>query len=115
MLTNIKKIAKCLVMQILKAKPIIETHTQQMISECRTLCSQGITPYLKVFLVGNHGPSLIYTRNKKILAESVGAKCDIIHLEEETSCSQFKEEVKKAAIDPQIHGILLHLPLPFQL
>ena len=102
-------------MQKLTALPIIESHTQQMISDCKSLISQGVTPYLKVFLVGNHGPSLIYTRNKKKLAESIGAKCQIVHLKTDISSSEFQKQVENAAADKKVHGILIQLPLPTNL
>jgi methylenetetrahydrofolate dehydrogenase (NADP+)/methenyltetrahydrofolate cyclohydrolase len=68
--------------QILYAKPIVEDIVSELKDKCQELSSKGITPTLKVFLVGNHPPSLIYTRNKKRFIESFGGSCEIIHLDE---------------------------------
>lgn len=99
-------------MQLLTAKTLIETSLPTLKKECQQIVDNGTIPYLKVLLVGDHAPSILYTRNKKRFAENVGAKCDIIHLAKDVSSEIFMAELKNASNDPLVHGILVQLPLP---
>lgn len=75
---------------LLLSKPIKEKRTVELAQEVEKLLKDGIIPNLKVILVGHYAPSLIYTRNKKKFIESIGAKCEILHLKESTSEDELK-------------------------
>lgn len=100
---------------LLKAAPISKEIVDQLSKECSNLKSRGITPNLKVILVGEHPPSVIYTRNKKKFMEGIGAECEIIRLDENISEGPFLSELKKQADDPNVHGLFVQLPLPKKL
>jgi methylenetetrahydrofolate dehydrogenase (NADP+)/methenyltetrahydrofolate cyclohydrolase len=99
-------------MQILTAKELIDRQIPQLKEECASLKTKGITPFLKVFLVGDSAPSLIYTRNKKRFAEKVGAQCEIVHLPKDTSEEQLLNLLTEAANNRLVHGMIVQLPLP---
>ncbi len=75
------------------------------------LRDRGVIPRLEVILVGTNPASLIYVENKQRAAEETGIQCTI-HRFLETA----KESDILAAIDalnvPEVHGILLQLPVP---
>ena len=50
---------------ILAAAPVVEQELKKKQARCAALKAQNVTPTLKVFLVGEHAPSVIYTNNKK--------------------------------------------------
>lgn len=97
---------------VLKASPIVREQVAELKLECEKLKSSGTTPFLKVILVGKHPPSVIYTRNKKKFMESLGAKCEIVELEESIAEEDFLERVNEVAEDPEVHGLFVQLPLP---
>ncbi|MBR1648978.1 MAG: bifunctional 5,10-methylenetetrahydrofolate dehydrogenase/5,10-methenyltetrahydrofolate cyclohydrolase [Alphaproteobacteria bacterium] len=72
-------------------------------------------PGLAVILVGNDEASLIYDRNKKKAAESVGINCTIYHLPEETSQEEVLEKIRTLNNDKNTHGIIVQMPLPSHL
>lgn len=98
--------------QILSSAPIKKKITKELKNECKFLIENGITPYLKVILVGNNPASLVYTASKKKYCERIGAKCDIIALKEETDEKTFLDSIADINQDPKVHGCIIQLPLP---
>lgn len=101
--------------EILYAKPVIDAELAKLKKQCQKFIGQGIIPYLKVVLVGDHPASVIYTRNKKKFCEKIGAKCDIIKLSANTNETDFLKVVNEINNDSDVHGALIQLPLPKQL
>lgn len=100
---------------LLKAKPIAAKIREQLNLECERIKSQGVTPYLKVVLVGEHAPSLIYTRNKKKFMNGMGAKCDIVNLPADVLEVDFLNLVAEITSNSKVHGVVIQLPLPAHL
>lgn len=98
--------------KLLYAQPVIEKQVEVLKDECKSLKSKGITPCLKVILVGNNPGSVIYTNSKKKFAEKIGASCEIINLDESTGEEEFLKVVNEFNNDDLVHGILIQLPLP---
>jgi methylenetetrahydrofolate dehydrogenase (NADP+)/methenyltetrahydrofolate cyclohydrolase len=98
--------------QILNSAPIKKRITSELISECQSLISNGIHPYLKVILVGKNPASLVYTAHKKKFCEAIGAKCDIITLSEDTDELTFLNLIADINQDNNVHGCIIQLPLP---
>ncbi len=101
--------------KILYAQEIVDAHIENLRHECTKLSSMGYTPYLKILLVGNDPASHIYTRNKLKFSEKIGAKCEIINLDENIPEVEFLELVDEINNDPDVHGLLIQKPLPKQL
>lgn len=97
---------------VLKAAPIAQQIVEDLTHKCRELIDKGCQPNLKVILVGEHPPSVIYTRNKKKFMEGIGAQCEIIKLNESINEEDFLSTVNKQAIDKNVHGLFVQLPLP---
>lgn len=98
--------------QILSSAPIKKKITKELKGECKFLKEKGITPYLKVVLVGNNPASLVYTASKKKYCERIGARCDIISLDENIPLKTFLDTIDEINKDSQVHGCIIQLPLP---
>ena len=69
-------------------------------------------PCLSIILVGNHPASEIYVRNKQKACEEVGIKFVLNHFPQEVSIGTVLSKIKELNEDPNIHGILVQMPLP---
>ncbi|MDO9184276.1 MAG: bifunctional 5,10-methylenetetrahydrofolate dehydrogenase/5,10-methenyltetrahydrofolate cyclohydrolase [Bacteriovorax sp.] len=98
--------------QILSSIAIKKKITKELKLECRFLLENGIEPYLKVILVGSNPASLVYTASKKKFCEKIGAKCDIIALNEQIDQNTFLDIIAKINLDTNVHGCIIQLPLP---
>lgn len=79
-----------------------------------TLKARGIVPALAVILVGDDAASAVYVRNKVAACEKIGIRS--LHF---TFASDVDPAIVLAKIDalnrdPEVHGILVQLPLPKQ-
>ena len=74
-----------------------------------------ITPGLSVVLVGENPASQVYVRNKEKQAHEAGMTSVAHRLSVETSQDELMTLVKDLNVDPEVHGILVQLPLPDQI
>ncbi|GGX49288.1 bifunctional protein FolD [Tateyamaria omphalii] len=74
--------------------------------------AHGITPGLAVVLVGEDPASQVYVRSKGKMTVEVGMKSVEHKLDADTSEEDLLAVVKSLNEDPEIHGILVQLPLP---
>lgn len=72
----------------------------------------GITPGLAVVLVGEDPASQVYVRSKGKMTLEVGMKSVEHKLDIDTSEADLLAIVEQLNNDPEIHGILVQLPLP---
>ncbi|MCE2565425.1 bifunctional methylenetetrahydrofolate dehydrogenase/methenyltetrahydrofolate cyclohydrolase FolD [Komagataeibacter sp. FNDCF1] len=71
-----------------------------------------ITPGLAVVLVGNDPASEVYVRNKALQTHRAGMRSFMHMLPATTSQEELLNLIARLNVDPQIHGILVQLPLP---
>lgn len=74
--------------------------------------SKGITPVLAALRVGNDPASQVYLSRKKKIAESLSFGFQDYFFPEETSLAQIQDCLARLNQAPNIHGILIQLPLP---
>ncbi|MCV3272885.1 bifunctional methylenetetrahydrofolate dehydrogenase/methenyltetrahydrofolate cyclohydrolase FolD [Roseobacter sinensis] len=74
--------------------------------------AHGITPGLAVVLVGEDPASQVYVRSKGKQTVEVGMKSVEHKLDAETSEADLLKVIDDLNNDPEIHGILVQLPLP---
>jgi methylenetetrahydrofolate dehydrogenase (NADP+)/methenyltetrahydrofolate cyclohydrolase len=72
----------------------------------------GSRPGLAVVLVGGDPASQSYVRNKRRAADKVGIRAFDHDLPEGTSEAELLALIDKLNADPDVHGILVQLPLP---
>jgi len=100
---------------IIKSSPVVVKHLSELSKKCKSLKDRGITPTMRVILVGDNPGSIIYTRNKKRFMEKFGAECEIIKLPKDLCEADFLSKVRNIVEDPSNHGCFVQLPLPPQL
>lgn len=74
--------------------------------------AHGITPGLAVVLVGEDPASQVYVRSKGKMTVEVGMKSVEHKLDADTSEADLLALIQALNADPEIHGILVQLPLP---
>ena len=78
----------------------------------RLKADHGITPGLAVVLVGEDPASQVYVRSKGKMTLEVGMKSVEHKLDVETAETDLLALIDQLNNDPEIHGILVQLPLP---
>jgi methylenetetrahydrofolate dehydrogenase (NADP+)/methenyltetrahydrofolate cyclohydrolase len=76
------------------------------------LAARGITPCLGVILLGENPASLSYVAAKERALAEAGMASRDIRLPGETSEEELLSRIRLLNEDPQVHGILVQLPLP---
>ncbi len=77
--------------------------------------NHNLTPGLAVVLVGEDPASQIYVRNKNKMTLEAGMKSFEHRLPAETSQKELLTLIEGLNSDPEVHGILVQLPLPDQI
>jgi methylenetetrahydrofolate dehydrogenase (NADP+) / methenyltetrahydrofolate cyclohydrolase len=98
--------------RIIDGKAIAAEFRQEEALRVARLRDVGITPCLAVVIVGEHAPSKVYVRNKTLACEAIGIRSDVHALAQGTSQAQLVSFVRRLNEDPDVHGILVQLPLP---
>ncbi len=77
----------------------------------RKQAGQG-TPGLAVVFVGNDPASAVYVRNKRRACKHVGFRSRDYDLPANTTQAELTALIDRLNADPEVHGILVQLPLP---
>jgi len=96
---------------IIDGKKIAEQLREKIKSDIKKI-SDNNKPGLAVILIGEHPASQIYVKNKEKFANEVGINSSVLRFDENISEEELKNEIKKLNDDPDVHGILVQLPLP---
>ena len=99
-------------MQILDGKATAKQIQGELSAEVQALKDKGIHPSLTVILVGDDPASQVYVRNKERACQKVGIESRTIRLPKETQEAELLSLIEKLNRDPDVHGILVQLPLP---
>src|SRR5436853_3837530 len=82
--------------------------------DVEALAQRGIRPGLAVILAGDNAASRVYVRNKVRACEETGVRSEMYELPASVSEEALVDRVLALNDDPDIHGILVQLPLPKQ-
>src|ERR1044072_7040856 len=99
-------------MQTLLSQPVVTILKERTQATVTRLLAEDIEPHLAVILVGADPSSLKYITIKSRVAKEVGIIVSLYHLEEESSPEQIAETLTFLSKDPEVHGIIVQLPLP---
>ncbi|CAO2817685.1 unnamed protein product [Amaranthus hypochondriacus] len=98
---------------LIDGKTIAEEIRWEIANEVNCMKSSiGKTPGLAVILVGERRDCQIYVRNKILACEEAGIRSEVKELPESCSEDEILSALTSLNEDPEIHGILLQLPLP---
>lgn len=97
---------------IIDGKQIAQDLRSQVAGKVSELKKKGIMPCLAVILVGQNPASVSYVTGKRKALAEVGMLDRSIELPEDISQETLLKEIDKLNKDPDVHGILVQLPLP---
>jgi methylenetetrahydrofolate dehydrogenase (NADP+)/methenyltetrahydrofolate cyclohydrolase len=101
---------------LIDGKQLAQTMQAEIAAEAATLFqTRGIRPGLAAVLVGDNPASQVYVRNKRQACERVGLVSWLHALPADTSQARLLELVGRLNAAPEVHGILVQLPLPKQI
>jgi len=102
--------------KVIDGKAFAEGLRNRIADQVRNLKeNNNITPGLAVVLVGEDPASQIYVRNKNKMTAEAGMKSFEHRLPAETSQKELLTLIEGLNSDPEVHGILVQLPLPDQI
>lgn len=102
--------------KILHGDQIAKQLREQIAQDIRQRTKQGYrVPMLAVILVGDDPASHVYVRNKKNACDHVGIRTIDYQLSAATSQMELIALIHKLNQDPEVDGILVQLPLPYQI
>lgn len=97
---------------IIDGKAVSRKIKEQVQTRVENLKQQGVVPGLAVVIVGEDPASLTYVKNKKKTCEALGMRSDLHQYPDTISENELLETISGLNNDPEIHGILVQLPLP---
>ena len=98
--------------QIIDGKAASQALLARLAEEAKTLLARGVRPGLSVVLVGEDPASQVYVGAKGKAASELGFRSEQHTLSAETSEDDLFALVQRLNADPNVHGILVQLPLP---
>jgi len=99
--------------RILDGKRIADDLLNELRSRVKARKQRGqAVPGLAVLFVGNDPASAVYVRNKRRACKHVGFRSRDYDLPASATQAELAELIDRLNADPEIHGILVQLPLP---
>jgi methylenetetrahydrofolate dehydrogenase (NADP+) / methenyltetrahydrofolate cyclohydrolase len=98
--------------RLLDGTAIAQTIRAEVASEVSRLSGNGRKPGLAAVLVGEDPASAVYVRSKGKACEEAGMHSVTIRLPADVGEAELLATVDRLNADPEIHGILVQLPLP---
>jgi methylenetetrahydrofolate dehydrogenase (NADP+)/methenyltetrahydrofolate cyclohydrolase len=100
------------VASLIDGRAVSEDILVHIAAETREAAGSGLTPGLAVVLVGADPASQVYVKSKSRAAQACGFHSVQHDLPDTTSEAELLRLIEALNADPQIHGILVQLPLP---
>jgi len=100
---------------IMKGFEVAAAMKEELLREVEKLAQKGIVPQLGIVRVGARPDDLAYERGAIKKMGGMGIRCKVIELPELIGQADFEKEFSAVDSNPDIHGILLFMPLPRQL
>jgi methylenetetrahydrofolate dehydrogenase (NADP+)/methenyltetrahydrofolate cyclohydrolase len=99
-------------MNILDGKLVSDTLKNDIKTQVTTLLDKDINPHLAAIIVGDDPASQTYVSAKEKACKEVGIISTLYRLDKNTSEQQLLETIEFINNDPEIHGVIVQLPLP---
>ncbi len=98
--------------RIIDGKILAAELRAKIATEVRALAARGVVPGLAAVLVGDNPASEIYVRNKTKAVQEAGMRSYDHRLPGTAGEAELLALVRRLNDDPQVHGILVQIPLP---
>ena len=101
--------------ELIDGRAIAKKVRDEVAVRAKALTRKGIKPGLAVVLVGEDPASVVYTSSKAKAAEEAGMFSLNIKLPADTSQADLIRRIDELNSNPNVHGILVQMPLPKQI
>ena len=98
--------------RIINGTELAKSVRQEVAVRAAALTAQGTQPCLAVILVGENPASQVYVRNKVKACEESGLRSILEHHPATLGEADLLARIDALNTDPDVHGILVQLPLP---
>lgn len=99
--------------RIIDGKKIASLIREELALDVQQLVKAGIVPGLAVVLVGDDPASAAYVKSiKKKAAEAIGCASRISELPAEATEGELLRVIERLNENPEVHGIIVQIPLP---
>ncbi len=98
--------------EIIKGKPVADKIREEITAEVEKLKKNGVHPKLAVLLVGEDPASVWYAKSKVKIGDKLGIFVDLHTMPADTDQETVLKQIQDWNNDPEVHGILVELPLP---
>ena len=98
--------------KIINGTEVARAIRAEVAAETAQLRAEGTVPGLAVVLVGADPASEVYVRSKTRACHEAGMHDRLVHLPDDVSEDELFGTIDGLNADPEIHGILVQLPLP---
>jgi len=98
--------------RILDGKAIADQIRIEVADRVRALAERGMTPGLAAVLVGDDQASRIYVGAKHKACADVGIRSEQVDMPAYVTVGELHATIRRLNRDPEIHGIILQLPMP---
>ncbi|MBX4209193.1 bifunctional 5,10-methylenetetrahydrofolate dehydrogenase/5,10-methenyltetrahydrofolate cyclohydrolase [Candidatus Parcubacteria bacterium] len=97
---------------VLDGRKARDAYRTKLALRVKALADQGTLPRLAIIQVGDNRESSIYIEQKKRFAASIGAAADHVRFAADASQDTIAAKIGELNRTPEVHGIILQLPLP---
>jgi methylenetetrahydrofolate dehydrogenase (NADP+)/methenyltetrahydrofolate cyclohydrolase len=101
--------------ELIKGLPIAKVIREEITKDVEALKAKGVQPKLAVLLVGDDEASVVYAQSKQKVGGNLGVEVDLQVMAADTSEDTVLQQIQGWNDDPNVHGILVELPLPKQI
>jgi methylenetetrahydrofolate dehydrogenase (NADP+) / methenyltetrahydrofolate cyclohydrolase len=101
--------------RVLDGKAVAAQIRHEVSERVRALAERGITPGLAAVLVGDDQASRIYVGQKHKACADVGIRSEQVDLPAYVTEYELHATIRRLNRDPEIHGVIVQLPLPSHL
>ncbi|HEX5726610.1 MAG TPA: bifunctional 5,10-methylenetetrahydrofolate dehydrogenase/5,10-methenyltetrahydrofolate cyclohydrolase, partial [Longimicrobiaceae bacterium] len=98
--------------RIIDGTAIAQEIRAEVAAEAARMRAEGVVPGLAVVLVGSDPASEVYVRSKTRACHDAGMHSRLVHLPDSVSSEELFGTIDGLNADPDIHGLLVQLPLP---
>jgi methylenetetrahydrofolate dehydrogenase (NADP+)/methenyltetrahydrofolate cyclohydrolase len=97
---------------VISGKLLAQELRQALVAPLAALADKGVKPGLTVVLLGDDPASVSYVTGKEKASVELGMKGQTLRLPASTSEADLLALIARLNADPEVHGILVQLPLP---
>lgn len=98
--------------QLLDGKAVAKVLKEEIRAEIAQWKDKGVQPKLAVILVGDDPASVVYARSKQKACEGVGMAFELFVMPQDSLEAEVLARIESLNKDPEVHGIMIELPLP---